>query len=237
MAYDIGNVLYRLRTEKKISQRALAQLLCEKGVEVTNQAVSKWENGTTQPSAVQFLALCDILGVYDVVGEFSGKKNGLLGGLNSRGREMAKEYIELLRSSDKYSETEEKIIPIRKLPLYHISASAGTGQFLDSSNYELTEVGAEVPESANFGVRLAGDSMEPEYHDGDIVWVMQGQSLNGGEIGVFLYDGDVYCKELDIADGEIRLRSLNPAYAPIRVKDEDTFRIFGKVVARWNTEK
>ena len=110
-------------------------------------------------------------------------------------------------------------------------------KFLDSSNYELTEVGAEVPESANFGVRLAGDSMEPEYHDGDIVWVMQGQSLNGGEIGVFLYDGDVYCKELDVADGEIRLRSLNPAYAPIRVKDEDAFRIFGKVVARWNTEK
>ena len=63
MAYDIGNILYRLRTEKKISQRALALLLCEKGVEVTNQAVSKWENGTTQPSAAQFVALCDILGV------------------------------------------------------------------------------------------------------------------------------------------------------------------------------
>ncbi len=237
MAYDIGNVLYRLRTEKKISQRALALLLCEKGVEVTNQAVSKWENGTTQPSAAQFIALCDILGVYDVVGEFSGKKSGVLSGLNSRGREMAREYIELLRSNDKYSETEEKIIPIRKLPLYHISASAGTGQFLDSSNYELTEVGSEVPENANFGVRLAGDSMEPEYHDGDIVWVMQGQTLNSGEIGIFLYDGDVYCKELDLTEGNVRLRSLNHNYTPITVKDEDNFRIFGKVVSRWNMAK
>ena len=237
MAYDIGNILYRLRTEKKISQRALALLLCEKGVEVTNQAVSKWENGTTQPSAAQFVALCDILGVYDVVGEFSGKKSGLLTGLNSRGREMAMEYIDLLRSSDKYSETEEKIIPIRKLPLYHISASAGTGQFLDSSNYELTEVGADVSENANFGVRLSGDSMEPEYHDGDIVWVMQGHTLSSGEIGIFLYDGDVYCKELDLTAGAVRLKSLNPNYTPITVKDEDNFRIFGKVVSRWNTAR
>ena len=148
MIYDIGAVLYRLRTEKKMSQRELALQLCEKGIEVTNQAISKWENGTTQPSAVQFIALCDILGVQNVVGEFSGKNNGLLSGLNSLGREMAKDYINLLMLSDKYREADEKIIPIRKLPLYHISASAGTGQFLDSSNYELTEVGEDVPDNA-----------------------------------------------------------------------------------------
>ncbi|MBQ8830872.1 MAG: helix-turn-helix domain-containing protein [Oscillospiraceae bacterium] len=236
MIYDIGNVLCRLRTEKKISQRELAALLCEKGIEVTNQAVSKWENGTTQPSAVQFIALCDILGVYDVVGEFSGKKGGLLKGLNCSGREMAKEYINLLKLSDKYIEAEEKIIPIRKLPLYHISASAGTGQFLDSSNYELTEVGADVPDNANFGVRLAGDSMEPVYHNGDIVWVMQEQALNHGEVGIFLYDGDVYCKELDLSDGKVKLKSLNRNYDPILIKDDDSFRVFGKVVSRWNTE-
>ena len=237
MIYDIGAVLYRLRTEKKISQRELALQLCEKGIEVTNQAISKWENGTTQPSAVQFIALCDILGVQNVVGEFSGKNNGLLSGLNSLGREMAKDYINLLMLSDKYREADEKIIPIRKLPLYHISASAGTGQFLDSSNYELTEVGADVPDNANFGVRLAGDSMEPEYCDGDIVWVMQEQTINSGEIGVFLYDGDVYCKELDLSEGEVKLKSLNKKYAPIVINDSDNFRVFGKVVSRWNMEK
>lgn len=234
MIYDVGSILYRLRTEKKMSQKELAVKLCEKGVEVTNQAVSKWENGTTQPSAVQFIALCDILGVTDVVGEFSGKKGGILSGLNSHGREMAKEYISLLKLSDKYKENEEKILNIRKLPLYHISASAGTGQFLDSSDYELTEVGEDVPNTANFGVRLAGDSMEPEYHDGDIVWVMQEQTLNSGEIGVFLYDGDVYCKVIDLSEGQVKLKSLNNKYSPITVNENDNFRIFGKVVSRWS---
>lgn len=237
MVYDIGTVLCRLRTEKKLSQRELAELLREKGVEVTNQAISKWETGTTSPSASQFIALCDILEVTDVVGAFTAKQRGLLSGLNSRGREMAKEYISLLKLSDKYTEKEDKILPIRKLPLYHIAASAGTGQFLDGSDYELTEVGSDVPESANFGVRLAGDSMEPEYHDGDIVWVMTEQSLKSGDTGIFLYDGDAYCKKLDLSDGETRLISLNKKYAPIIVKDTDNFRIFGKVVAQWNTER
>ena len=34
--------------------------------------------------------------------------------------------------------------------------SAGTGQFLDNDSYEEVEVGAEVPETADFGVRISG---------------------------------------------------------------------------------
>ena len=235
--YDVGSVIYRLRTERKLSQKELAGMLCEKGVEVTNQAVSKWENGTTQPGAVQFIVLCDILGVTDVVGTFTNSTRGIFDGLNAKGQEMAKEYINLLKLSDKYKEKAEKVINIRKLPLYNISASAGTGQFLDSGDYELTEVGEDVPENANFGVRLAGDSMEPVYKNGDIVWVMQQQLLNSGEVGIFLYDGDVFCKELDLSGDAAKLRSYNRKYAPIVIKDADSFRCFGKVVAKWNTER
>ncbi len=232
--HNIGNVICKLRTERKISQRELARLLCEKGFEVTNQAISKWENNITQPSASQFISLCNILGITDVVGVFCGKTTDAFSGLNAYGREMAKEYINLLKLSDKYRDSSEKVIHIRKLPLYNISASAGTGQFLDSSDYELVEVGDEVPQNAHFGVKLAGDSMEPEYHNGDIVWVMQEQVLNNGDIGIFLYDGEVYCKKLEICENSVKLRSLNYRYAPIEVKDTESFKCFGKVVSKWN---
>ena len=71
MKATLGTKIATLRKEKGLKQDDLAQML-----NVSAQAVSKWENGTTQPSAAQFIALCDILGVYDVVGEFSGKKSG-----------------------------------------------------------------------------------------------------------------------------------------------------------------
>ena len=54
MNQTIGQTLTRLRTQQGLSQRELAAQLCAAGVQVSNQAVSKWENDSTQPSARQF---------------------------------------------------------------------------------------------------------------------------------------------------------------------------------------
>ena len=48
---SLGEQLTRLRSDKGLSQRQLAEKLCAMGVQVSNQAVSKWENGSTQPNA------------------------------------------------------------------------------------------------------------------------------------------------------------------------------------------
>ena len=44
-------------------------------------------------------------------------------------------------------------------------ASAGTGLFLDSDQYEEFEVGDDVPAASDFGIRVSGVSMEPIYVD------------------------------------------------------------------------
>ena len=38
-----------------------------------------------------------------------------------------------------------------------------------------------------------------------------------GEIGIFLYDGCAYLKQLVAGDGYLALHSLNPAYPDIRI--------------------
>ena len=42
---------------------------------------------------------------------------------------------------------------------------------------------------ADFGVRVAGDSMEPLYLDGQIIWIHKQETLEEGEIGVFFLEG------------------------------------------------
>ena len=54
-----------------------------------------------------------------------------------------------------------------------------------------------VPEKAEFGIRVSGDSMELVYHDGQIVWVQQCETISVGEVGVFIYDGQGYLKVYD----------------------------------------
>ena len=229
---SLGDLLCARRKELGMNQLELAQRLTALGYPVSNQAVSKWENGSTLPNARQFLALCDLLEIDDIRGFFTGGGPGLLDGLNAAGRAKAMEYIQLLRWSGRYPlhRSAAPAVPLRSLPLYTIGVSAGTGQFLDGEDYEMVEVGAEVPEGANFGVRVAGDSMEPRFHDGQTVWVHQQRSLMTGEIGIFLYDGSAYLKQLVAKRDRMALHSLNPAYGDILISPELPLRVLGKVV-------
>lgn len=227
---NIGEVLLARRRELGLNQTELAEAMTLRGCPVTNQAVSKWEKGATQPSARQFLTLCQILEIEDVRGEFSGGAEGVFAGLDRRGRRLALDYVQLLRDSGRYGERREEPAYRRTLPLYSLAVSAGTGQFLDGEDYEMVEVGAEVPEGAHFGVRVAGDSMEPRFHNGQTVWVRQQRSLMTGEIGIFLYDGSAYLKKLVAREDRLALHSLNPQYPDILISPDLPLRVLGKVM-------
>lgn len=67
------------------------------------------------------------------------------------------------------------------------------------------------------GVRISGSSMEPEFHDGQIAWVLQQESVVNGEIGIFALNGEAYIKKLQNDKNGIFLISLNEKYAPIKV--------------------
>ena len=228
MYKTFGETIASLRRAHGMRQQTLADALAEAGVPVSNQAVSKWENDATLPNAQQFLTLCRVLDVDDIAGTFSGgDAGGLLAGLNAEGRRRALEYIALLRESKRFAAAPEPAV-LRSLPLYSLAVSAGTGQFLDGESYEMQPVGPEVPEAANFGVRVAGDSMEPRFHSGQTVWVHQQPTLDHGEIGVFLYDGSAYLKQLRRDGGRVFLHSLNPAYADLEVSDALPLRVLEK---------
>ena len=224
----IGELIARRRKELGMNQAQLAAGLNRMGFALSNQAVSKWENGSTLPNARQFLSLCDALEVDDIRGVFSGHGEGLLSGLDREGRRLVMDYAQLLRDSGRYSPEP----PLRALPLYSLAVSAGTGQFLDGEDYEMVEVGREVPEGANFGVRVAGDSMEPQFHDGQVIWVRQQRSLMTGEIGIFLYDGSAYLKQLVAHEESLALHSLNPKYTDIVISPELPLRVLGKVMSK-----
>lgn len=81
------------------------------------------------------------------------------------------EFADILVASGKFRVQDNVVLFIqRSMPVYDLPVSAGTGVFLDSSEYEMVSVGSEVPINANFGVRVSGDSVEPSYHDQQVVW-------------------------------------------------------------------
>lgn len=115
---------------------------------------------------------------------------------------------------------------------YDQPASAGTGQYLNDVQVEQLELPVDI--DADFVVPIYGDSMEPEYHSGDYVFVKLSVELSSGDIGVFDYYGDAYIKELVINDSGAYLHSLNSKYNDIPIDADSDFRIIGKVVGRYS---
>jgi len=262
MNISIGATLSQLRKDKMLTQKALAARLSVYGFDVKTKTIYNWEKELSQPNIPNFIALCDILDVDDVLWQFAGIPKGPYAGLNPGGRQKAREFIDLLFQIDAYkiitgkgdisartgnaaeSESvhdglfeEASADPFgqtnytpRILRLYDIPVSAGTGNFLDDSGYEDIEVPSYVPVAVDFALRVSGDSMEPLLCDGQVIWVKEQEVLDSGDIGIFTYSGDVYCKKL-IADGtKAYLRSLNPVYGDIEIFDDYGFKVIGKVV-------
>jgi len=246
MNISIGTTLSELRKDKRLKQKELAAMLSDYGFKVGAKTIYNWEKGLAQPSIPHFIALCDILDVDDVLWRFASIPKGPYSGLNADGRQKAREFIDLLFHIDKYKlgfkdavlgisdsddmEVHDESEARRILRLYDIPVSAGAGNFLDDSGYEEIEVPSYVPVAVDFALRISGDSMEPHILDGQVIWVKEQDVLDAGDIGIFSYSGDVYCKKL-IADGsKAFLRSLNPVYEDIEILDDFGFKVLGKVV-------
>lgn len=121
-------------------------------------------------------------------------------------------------------------LPTRHSAHYEIGASAGTGNLLEDCPYSIIEIGPEAPMQTSFTVDVDGDSMEPLFHDGDLLYVRDQDYVNDGEIGLFHYDGQVFVKKLEHRNGKAFLVSLNPTYQPIEIDANLEFACLGKVL-------
>ncbi len=128
----------------------------------------------------------------------------------------------------KINEVSEKIVQLYGYDYYDHAASAGTGQYLNDVRVERIELPVDV--DADFVIPIKGDSMEPDYHDRDLVFIQTSVELNDGVIGVFNYNGEAYIKQLVIDTEQSYLHSLNPAYKDMPITPETDFRIIGEVV-------
>jgi phage repressor protein C with HTH and peptisase S24 domain len=113
--------------------------------------------------------------------------------------------------------------------MYDMPVSAGPG--VDLSDVMESEI--RIPDNAktqdaDYALRISGNSMEPKFHDGDILLIQNCDSVEVGELGIFILDGEGYFKKFD---GD-RLLSLNPIYAPIPLSGFSEIQCAGRVIGK-----
>ena len=143
-------------------------------------------------------------------------------------KEEIKKYVKKDSSKEPSNVTDEVFESFVTIPLYGM-ASAGNGLIeSEESNIEyinIPKLNGNVKKS-DFATRVKGDSMEPYYHNGDIIVVdvsnQDIRTLNGKEALIYYEDNEnlklVY---FEPGTGNLFLRSYNVAYSDIKVENKE----------------
>ena len=231
---EIGLRIREARLAKHLKQDELAVLL-----EVSSYSVvSKWEVGKAKPDCETLKRLCQILevspeyllGVGKVVNYPTTDEWDILNKfreIDIFGKNAVKAVLDAEYQRNFAVRPKSKKPRMLRLDFYNYPASAGTGNFLETETPDEIVVNeCSEADAADYVIPISGDSMEPTYHDGDKVFVEKCDTVEEGEVGIFVVNGDAYIKEL----GNRCLISHNPAYKPIKLGSSDSVYCCGRVL-------
>lgn len=118
---------------------------------------------------------------------------------------------------------------------YHRSVSAGGGVFMmDDEGVDQVAIPLETPgaDKCDYLIKISGNSMEPDYYDGEVALVSRIMPVRHGDVGIFIVDGKAYIKEY----GDAELISRNPSSENIKISEYANIVCMGKVVGKIREE-
>lgn len=224
------NNLRKIREYVGMTQKELGSI-----VGVSDAAIGLWENGKRQPNNEMLLKLGEALhcSVSDILSEtletrmldaahpLVKKYNAL----DNHGKEVVDSILDM-----EYKRCVRPVkAPAKVIPLF--PAAAGPGEPIEGNAFDEYETDNE---RADFAVRISGDSMEPHFHDGEIV-LCKREEVQTGDIAVVMVNGLLLVKQfISGYAGHWYLRSLNRDLANLDYdffpSGNDTVNLFGVVI-------
>ena len=229
----VGQRVKYYREKKGIEQMALAEMLG-----VKSNAISNWEHGRTRPDLDQIPKICKALGIgfYELFGvddplrTFTAKERAIIADyryLNDQNKSVFNAVLDTLAERQRA----EECPPITKLIKFQKQLAAGfdVSADFDDEGEDIYLYSSEEVDSADCVFTVSGNSMEPEYYDGDLVLVRSYPGcgkLKPGDVGAFMIGNETYIKEYQ-KDG---LHSYNEDYDTMHFNSDEHVILIGKVM-------
>ncbi|HEM2826381.1 TPA: LexA family transcriptional regulator [Streptococcus suis] len=210
----IGQKIKDFRKLAGMTQTDLAQRL-----ETTKQTISRYEKGDRKPGQDTLFELTDIFKVS--IDDFfppitTTPPNSLVEQISDKVVQLTeKGKKDVLRFTSELLEREEADRIIQEEPLFKIyfrsAAKAGPkGYGYDDYDADFAYTNQKPPRH-DVATRVDGDSMNPDYQDGDILYLRDyGASHYNGDECVVVIDDKSYFKRLYTTEDGLKLVSTNP---------------------------
>lgn len=222
-----ADILKNLRATKGITQAELAKQL-----NVTQQAVGRWERSITSPDYDTLKNLAIIFHV--TIDYLLGASDSPTGTLMLPNKTPAQLIL-----GDKYQPSpkvsQDAIIHSYKIPILgRVAAGLPIEAHEEILGYQYINEKYRNDGYNYFALRISGKSMEPTIMDGDIVIVRQQPTVDSGDIAIVLVDGeDATAKEVKESPEGVTLIGHNVAvYTPHFYSNKDIQELPVQIIGR-----
>ena len=228
----VGQVIRKYRTAAGMDQATLAAKLG-----YTKTAIGNWELGLTRPDIDNVPKLCkelkipvtELLGMAAETALPAEDKTLLemYHQLNKFDKHTVRQIMDRLLFQQDSKEKARLRRAYMPLCQYEEAAAAGIGApMLDyAENETVYALQAKVPHGTDSIIHVNGRSMEPTFRDGSYVYVESSATVQPGQIGIFVVNGEAFIKEYQ-PDG---LHSHNSRYKTIYTGEGVEVRCCGRV--------
>lgn len=226
----LGSSIKEVRKSKKLTQKKLAELTGFK-----QNTISNHENGNRQLDEKDIRIYAQALEVSPQYLFDLGKPSSIEITPTTSPIQSIYDQLEPPRQgkvltyaerqlNEQKNEEETKINEVSEvISLYQVEVVSETatacgfnyGFGYDDTDRETIEVD-EQPPRHDIATKVSGDSMQPDYQDGDILYLVdKGLTTYNGDLAVIAYGDRSYFKKIYTENGRLRLVSLNDKYEDI----------------------
>lgn len=224
-----------LRSETGLSMRQVAIAL---GIPYTTYI--SYEKGDREPNSEMLIKLSDYFNcsVDYLIGRSNIRiDNSVLDKVNLSDDDLLKKRENIYQAQKEQQKRDKNnldstvvVLPTENIfmrPLYN-SVAAGFGVIADNTviNYIPTYIGTPSEQEQYIWITVQGDSMSPLIDDGSKILIKKQDSVDSGQIGVVLVDGEeAVVKKINYGKDWIELVSINPYYPPRRFEKKEVQRL------------
>lgn len=196
--------LRRIRFEKHMTQEELATFLG-----TTKQNISRYESGAVSPKITTAQMMANKLGIS--LSELNGGDDLVVVDMRS-GQQLP-----------------PAVKPISELHMQRVPVLGNVAAGEPVYAPEDAEVYVSSPVNCDAALTVQGDSMEPTYLDGDLLYIKCVPDVPEGRIAVVFLDDECAVKHIYKRPTGLTLISDNPVYPPRLIEFDDyaNVRIFG----------
>lgn len=228
LAIYIGSKIKEFRLKRNLTQKELAKL-----VNVGDTTIANYEKGFRSPKKDTMFDLANAFNVsiddlFPPIQKDSSSNTSTIQTIydelkpprQAKVLTYAERQLKEQRNEEetKKNEVSENLISLYQVEIVSETAAAcgfNYGFGYDDTDRETIEV-HERPPRHDIATKVSGDSMQPDYQDGDILYLVdKGLTTYNGDLAVIAYGDRSYFKKIYTENGRLRLVSLNDKYEDI----------------------